>query len=217
MSNHLSRYVFVILASACLGVACSEVANSRSPVAPSAVDTPASAASVSALPPQAHGSPGGPGSSTNTTPGGPRGPKVRGEGTVASLSGDCPTVAMVVRGVRVTTTIDTEYEIGECGNLRPGTKVVVEGDFADGAMTATSILITDQPGGKPVAGEGTIGSLKGTCPTLTMVVHGYPVMTTSDTTFTDGACEDLKPGTKIGVVGDIFGNSVLATEIKVLP
>ena len=162
--------------------------------------------------------PGGP--SGNQTPGGPtgpRGPRVAGDGTVASLTGECPTVTMVVRGVRVSTTEETTYEIGECGNLRPGTKVRVEGDFEeDGSLTATSIAITDQPGGHPVAGEGTVGSLRGTCPTLTMVVRGYPVMTTSSTTF-DGACEDIHPGSRIAVTGDIFGNSVLATEVKLLP
>lgn len=158
----------------------------------------------------------------NQTPGGPsvpHGPKVAGEGTVASLSGECPTLTLVVRGVRVETTDETTYEIGGCGNLRPGSKVRVEGDFeTDGAVTATSILIVDQPGGQPVAGEGTVGSMTGTCETgLTMVVHGYPVMTTSSTTFTDGECADLRPGARVAVTGEIFGNSVLASDVKLLP
>jgi hypothetical protein len=165
--------------------------------------------------------PGGP-TGGNQTPGGPtvpHGPKVAGEGTVASLSGECPTLTLVVRGVRVETTEETTYEIGGCGNLRPGSKVKVEGDFeVDGAVTATSILITDQPGGQPVAGEGTVGSLTGTCETgLTMVVHGYPVMTTSSTTFTDGECADVRPGSRVAVTGEIFGNSVLASDVKLLP
>jgi len=125
---------------------------------------------------------------------------------------------MVVRGVRVSTTEETTYEIGECGNLRPGSKVRVEGDFEDGSLTATSIAIIDQPGGHPVTGEGTVGSLRGTCPALTMVVRGYPVMTTSNTTFTPtDSCTDIRPGSRIAVTGDIFGNSVLATEVELLP
>jgi hypothetical protein len=175
-----------------------------------ALPTGFQASSAVVTPTAGNQSPGG--------PHGPRGPKVAGEGTVASLSGECPTLHMVVRGVRVTTTGDTTYPIGECDNLRTGTKVLVEGDFeTDGIVTATSIAITDQPGGHPVAGEGTVGSLRGTCPTLTMVVHGYPVMTTSTTTFVDGACGDIHSGTRIGVSGEIFGNSVLATEVRILP
>jgi hypothetical protein len=126
---------------------------------------------------------------------------------------------MVVRGVRVTANGDTEYPIGGCGNLRAGSKVAVEGDFeTDGAVTAVSITITDQPGGYPVAGEGTVGSLRGSCPYLTMVVHGYPVMTTDATTWEPSeACADIRSGSKISVSGEIHGNSVLAETVTLLP
>ena len=122
---------------------------------------------------------------------------------------------MVVRGVRVTTDSTTTYEDGECGNLRAGTKVAVEGDFESGSVLATKIKIVDQPGGKPVEGEGNVGARFGTCPTLTMVVHGYPVMTTSETTFVDGECSDIQPGTKIAVKGLFAGGSVLASEVTI--
>jgi hypothetical protein len=141
--------------------------------------------------------------------------KVAGEGTVASLKGTCPTLEMVVHGVRVTTDSSTTFENGECGNLRAGTKVVVEGDSASDRVLATKIRIVDQPGGKPVEGEGNVGGVKGTCPTLTMVVSGYPVMTTSTTTFKDGTCESIRPGSRISVKGTFDGGSVLATEVTV--
>jgi len=163
--------------------------------------------------------------------------KVAGAGTVAALTGSCEddTLAMVVHGVRVVTDADTEFFIsaetpieGGCGNLRPGTKVVVEADAdpnADGSFTANTITIIDQPGGKPpspVEGDGTIAALKGTCPALTMVIHGYPVMTISTTTFTAGAltgeeaCQALRPGTKVHVEGVLAGNSVVADTMEVL-
>ena len=147
-----------------------------------------------------------------------RGRRVAGEGTVASLTGVCPNLSMVVRGLHVTTNASTTFEHGECGNLRPGTKVFVEGmTRADGTLVATAIRIVDQPGGRPVEGEGVVGSLHGTCPTLTMVVHGYPVMTTSATTFTGGACSSIHAGTRIQIAGTIEANSVLATTVTILP
>ncbi len=156
-----------------------------------------------------------------------------GAGTVANLTGTCPDdVSMVVQGVRVVTDADTEFFVDGttvtpdetwCGNLRPGTKVVVVAEEEvndDGSYTADTITIIDQPGGKPpspVEGDGTVAAVKGTCPALTMVVHGYPVMTTSLTTFPTGACEDLKPGTKVHVEGTLAGNSVVADVVELLP
>ena len=210
---HSLTFLVAIVVAVSATAACSG-SSPQSPVGPSATGAPLPSAfqtSSEGLSPTA----------TNRSPGAPmtpRGPKLAGEGTVASLSGECPTLTMVVRGVRVTTTDETTYEIGECGNLRAGSKVRVEGEFeTDGSLTATSIVLTDQPGGRPVAGEGTVGALRGTCPTLTMVVRGYPVMTTSTTTFSGGECVDLHSGSRISVTGDLFANSVLATEVKLLP
>jgi hypothetical protein len=125
---------------------------------------------------------------------------------------------MVVHGVRVTTDASTVFEQGACGNLRPGTKVRVDGDTqADGSVLATTVRILDQPGGRPVDGEGTVGSLTGTCPTLTMVVHGFAVMTSSSTTFNGGACSAIRAGSRIRVTGTIEGNSVQAATVQILP
>jgi hypothetical protein len=142
--------------------------------------------------------------------------KVAGEGTVASLSGACPNLSMNIHGVRVTTNSSTVFENGECGNLRPGTKVVVEADSDARSVVATRIRIVDQPGrGGETEGEGTVGSLKGTCPTLTMVVNGISVMTTSATTFEDGTCASIRPGTRIRARGTFQGGSLLATEVRI--
>jgi hypothetical protein len=141
---------------------------------------------------------------------------VSGEGTVASLFGTCPDLRMVIHGMRVTTNSSTSFGTAECGNLRAGTKVRIDATTqSDGSFLATTIRIVDQPGGKPVDGEGNVGGVKGTCPTLTMVVSGHPVMTTSSTKYTGGTCSDLRPGARIVVRGTIDGGSVLATEITI--
>lgn len=207
--------------------ACSQGAAQLSPAGPSAVMPAAglSAAgwSTSSAPANMTFAPG---------PGKGNGKKVSGVGTVANLSGNCndDTLKFNVQGVRVVTGSATLFYIdpteqieGGCGNLRPGTKVKVEaeeGPNADGSYNAVSVTIVDQPGGKPpesVEGEGTVAALKGTCPTLTMVVHGYPVMTISSTQYTVGACEDLKAGSRIHVQGTLAGNSVVASTIGILP
>ena len=142
--------------------------------------------------------------------------RVAGEGTVASLTGTCPNLRMVVNGFDVSTNEATVFESGECGNLRPGTKVQIDGDTeSDRSLVATRVRIIDQPGGRPVEGEGNVGGVHGTCPTLTMVVSGHPVMTTSSTVFTGGACTDVVPGSRIFVRGTIEGGSVLATEVEI--
>ena len=159
---------------------------------------------------------------------------VSGVGTVAHLRGACEPedeeayVSFVVQGVKVVTDENTEYFIsadtdieGGCGNLRNGTKVlVVAGDEPndDFSYTAERVTIVDQPGGKPpqpVEGEGVVAALKGVCDSLTMVIHGYPVMTTTATDFTPD-CESITPGTRVRVTGVLGGNSVVADTVEVL-
>jgi hypothetical protein len=159
---------------------------------------------------------------------------VSGVGTVANLRGSCnPTgnqerISFNVQGVKVVTDENTEFFVdaeenpiaGGCGNLRNGTKVRVvaaETPNADFSYTAERVTIVDQPGGPPptpVAGEGVVAALRGECPSLTMVVHGYPVMTTSSTSFAGGTCEALTPGTRIRVTGVLGGNSVVADSVE---
>jgi hypothetical protein len=159
---------------------------------------------------------------------------VSGVGTVANLRGVCEPeegeqhVSFLIQGVKVVTDENTGYFIsadenieGGCGNLRNGTKVrVVAGETPndDYSYTAESITIVDQPGGRPptpVEGEGVVAALKGTCDSLTMVIHGYPVMTTTATEF-DPSCEAISAGTRVRVTGLLGGNSVVANTVEVL-
>ncbi|MGE4065892.1 MAG: DUF5666 domain-containing protein [Vicinamibacterales bacterium] len=153
-----------------------------------------------------------------TTPGGRH---AEGEGTVASLTGTCPAVSMVVRGTRVTTSADTTFVNGACDNLRPGTKVEVKGTLgADGGLTADSVEIKDQPGHGPggeVEGEGTIGTITGACPSLTMVIRGMSVMTSGETAYVGGTCADLASGVTVEVRGTAAGNALMADEVRLKP
>ncbi len=182
----------LIVANGNMSVVASEVRTGATPQAPSG-------------PPPNGGNPGG------------SGKRVGGDGTVASLTGTCPDLSMVVRGTRVRTRETTVFEDGACGNLRPGTTVFVEGDLQDdGSLDATLVRMTDQPGGNGhgrLSGEGTIASVHGNCPAQTMIVRGYAVMTSAATSYTGGACEDLKPGVRVEVTGLVVANSLMAEVI----
>jgi Domain of unknown function (DUF5666) len=228
MRRALIRF-FPAFAGLVMIVGCSQGASQLSPAGPSAA-LPASGGHPGAW--TTSGAPGGWTASIATLGAAQSGKKkASGVGTVASLTGDCEdSLSMVVQGVRIVTDDETLFYIdpteqieGGCGNLRAGTKVKVEVEAdanPDGSYTADSITIIDQPGGPPpvsVEGDGTVAALKGTCPTLTMVVRGYPVMTTSSTTFSGGDCEDLAAGTRVHVEGVLAANSVVADSVEILP
>jgi len=168
-----------------------------------------------------HPADGGAGSSNATGGDGPGNPgrraHVAGEGTVANLMGTCPTVSMVVGGARVHVDAGTQFVAGACGNLRNGTKVEMEGDTnPDGSLHAIRVTI-DQPSGGGqgrTTGEGTVASVRGACPTLTMVVRGYAVTTSETTTYEGGSCSALRPGAKVVVTGVNQANALLAEKIE---
>ena len=229
MHRHRSN-VLVIVACAAIAAACSQGPTQVSPAGPSTL-LPDAASGFSGWTASSMASP-----SRGFVVGEARGRKtVSGVGTVAHLRGVCEPeeeeeeyVSFVVQGVKVVTDENTEYFIsadtdieGGCGNLRNGTKVlVVAGDEPndDFSYTAKRITLVDQPGGtppQPVEGEGVVAALKGVCDSLTMVIHGYPVMTTTATDFTPD-CESITPGTRVRVTGVLGGNSVVADTVEVL-
>jgi Domain of unknown function (DUF5666) len=234
MLSACSRLV-AVLGSVALTAACSQGSAQLSPSGPSTVlfDTGAGAA-IGGWTASSQASSTAHGISLSAARGGKK--TVSGVGTVANLRGSCnPSgdqehLSFNIQGVKVVTDENTEFFInaeeapieGGCGNLRNGTKVRVvaaETQNADFTYTAESITITDQPGGPPptpVEGEGVVAALKGECPALTMVVHGYPVMTTSSTVFEGGDCEAIVPGTRVHVVGVLGGNSVVADSVEIL-
>ena len=149
------------------------------------------------------------------TPGTGGGKKARGEGVVGSITGSCPTLTLVITGTRVSTTATTEYVNGSCESLRPGTKVTIDGELRPGGTAiAERIEIRGTPG-RPVSGDGRVEAVAGTCPDLTLTVRGVTVVTSSSTTFTGGACEDLRRGSHIDVTGDYDGTEVTATAVAI--
>ena len=231
MLNRCIRASFVLGALA-IAAGCSQGSGSRSPLGPSGVQSDVSAVITG----WTTMSSSAPAKGSGLTSAAARGHKsVSGVGTVGSLRGSCnpsggqDRVSFVVQGVKVVTDENTDFFIdaeeaieGGCGNLRNGTKVRVVAAStpnADFSYTAEKVTIVDQPGGPPptpVGGDGVVAALKGECPSLTMVVHGYPVMTTSSTSFEGGACDAIVPGTRVHVEGLLGGNSVVADVVEIL-
>jgi hypothetical protein len=202
MSQTRIAYLAALFSAASMVAACSGRASTMLPTGPTPVTGAAAASTAS--------SDFGSGQFAPTAG---RGQHFNGEGTVARLQGECPDLRMIVRGVVVTTDENTEFHDGACGNLRQGTKISVEVEQQDdGTFLALELTIVDQPGGTHVRGSGTVASLRGTCPNLTMVIHGFSVMTNADTTFEGVDCDDLHPGVKVEVSGDMVGSSVVMAD-----
>jgi hypothetical protein len=158
------------------------------------------------------------------TPGGGsgKGKKASGEGVIGSITGNCPTLTLVITGTKVSTTPTTTYEGGDCHALRPGTKVKIDGELnPGGTATAEKIEIKSIPAGngggssKRVSGDGKVDTVAGTCPSLELSVRGVQVMTSSETTFSGGACSDVMSGSQIDVTGDYDGTKVVATALRI--
>jgi hypothetical protein len=149
------------------------------------------------------------------SPGGSGGKKARGEGVIGAITGSCPTLTLVITGTRVSTTATTEYVNGTCETLRPGTKVTIDGELSPGGTaTAEKIEIRSVPG-RNVSGDGRIDAVSGECPALTITVRGVTVVTSGSTTFSGGACEDLRRGSHIDVTGEYDGTEVSATALHI--
>ena len=149
-------------------------------------------------------------------------------GVVASLIGTCPslTITLAGNGGVVKTSPATTFDPADaCTSIAVGTMIEAEGTRnAGGQLEATKLELEDgdTPGGghgrgRRVGGEGTIGHVTGTCPTLTMVVRGFTVKTTAATTFEGGTCSSIRPGTKAFIEGATQDDgSLRATRLQIL-
>jgi hypothetical protein len=85
----------------------------------------------------------------------------------------------------------------------------------DRSIVARRIQIKDDEAGGEFEIEGSVGGLKGTCPSVTFGVNGFNVSTNAGTDFIGGECSALKSGTKVTVKGTRRADgSVLATSVK---
>lgn len=154
------------------------------------------------------------GSETPNTPGG-GGKKARGEGVVGAITGNCPTLTLVITGTKVSTTATTEYVNGSCESLRPGTKVKIDGELKPGGTAVAEKIEIERIPGRKVSGDGKVDVVSGSCPSLELTVRGVTVSTSSETTFTGGVCGDIKAGSQIDVTGDYDGTEVTATAVHI--
>ncbi len=72
----------------------------------------------------------------------------------------------------------------------------------------------DQPPDKPekVDVDGSVGALRGGCPTLEFKVRGEDVVTDGNTKFKGGSCADIRNGQKVSVKGERRGSGPIRAE-----
>jgi hypothetical protein len=142
------------------------------------------------------------------------------QGTLKTISGSKPNLTLLVDTTTVRTTSSTVVrrrgDVQTLDTLKTGQTVHVVGDRqGDGSLTARTIDIDDDPTGGQVEIEGSLGGLKGTCPSISFGVNGYQITTSASTTFDGTACASLKPGDHVTVTGTKQSNgSVAATRVK---
>jgi hypothetical protein len=148
---------------------------------------------------------------------------VEGTDIVTAITGGCPDATIVVRGVPVELTATTEFDDGlTCELLAVDMKVKVSAllTYSDSGYTAqaTRVELVGNGGGrgKKASGEGVVGAITGSCPTLTLVITGTRVSTTETTEYVNGTCESLRPGTQVKIDGELHpGGEAVAEKIEI--
>ena len=70
--------------------------------------------------------------------------------------------------------------------------------------------------GKKVSGDVTVGDVRGTCPSLTLLIQGARVRTNSLTLYVGGTCASLREGTKIKIDAEVMTDgSYVAERIEI--
>ena len=144
------------------------------------------------------------------------GRKASGEGVIGAITGTCPTLGLVITGTKVATTVTTEYVNGTCESLRSGTHVTIDGELRPGGTAIAEKIEIRRVPGRPVTGDGPVGSVSGTCPNLTMKIRGIAVVADGATTFSGGTCSSIGPGTHVDVTGEYDGTTVTATAVAIV-
>jgi hypothetical protein len=142
------------------------------------------------------------------------------EGTLTSIGGSVPNLTLVVAGVTVRTSASTDVQRRgdkqDLSTIKLGQTLHVVGvRQSNGSIDARQIQIKDDATGGEFEIQGSVGGLKGSCPSVTFGVNGYSVATNGSTTFSGVTCATLKNGDKVTVNGVTQSNgSVLATTVK---
>jgi hypothetical protein len=155
---------------------------------------------------------------TPTTPTTPQDSSASIEGTLTTMGGTRPSLVLTIAGTTVRTSASTEVQrrgdVQDLSVLQIGMTIHVVGDRrTDGSIDARRLQIKDDATGAEFEIEGSVGGLKGTCPTVAFGVNGFNVATTASTTFAP-ACGELKSGNKVKVKGVTQADgSVRATSV----
>ena len=142
------------------------------------------------------------------------------QGVVTSITGAKPALTLMVGGTVVRTSASTDVQrrgdMQTLDALKVGQTLHVVGvRQSNGSIDARHIFIDDDPAGGEFEIQGSVGGLKGTCPSVTFGVNGFSITTNGSTTFNGGACSTFKNGDKVTVNGvKQADGSVLATTVK---
>ena len=142
------------------------------------------------------------------------------QGVVTSIAGTKPALTLMVGGTVVRTSASTDVQrrgdMQTLDALKVGQTLHVVGvRQSNGSIDAGHIFIDDDATGGQFEIGGSIGGLKGSCPSVTFGVNGFSIATNGSTVFDGGACSSLKNGDKVTVNGLKQGDgSVLATRVK---
>lgn len=141
---------------------------------------------------------------------------VEGRSTVSSVTGTCPTLALVVGGHKVVTDANTLFEHGTCASVTVGTKVHVKGDMltTDGSVIAEELEIDGGGRSGPHHGEGIAQNVTGACGAKSFTINGILVKTDASTTFEHGTCTDLVNGRRVEVEAYVDAARVVAATIE---
>jgi hypothetical protein len=140
-------------------------------------------------------------------------------GAISGFTGTCPAVSMTVAGTVVRTGSSTTYSGKGCTVLQNGDAVSVVGTRqSDGSLLATKVTYTaPAPTTAPTDVSGTVGSMAGTCPSLTMNISGTVVKTNAATVFTGKACADIVSGTTLNTSNTkLSDGSLMANYVQVV-
>jgi hypothetical protein len=141
-------------------------------------------------------------------------------GTLKTIGGAIPTLVLTVDTTTVrtssSTTVKRRGDFQSLDTLKVGQSLHVIGTRqSDGSIDARLIEIDDDATGGEFEIEGSMGGLKGTCPSLTFGVNGFSIATNASTTFDGTACTAFKSGDKVNVKGlRQADGSVLATRLR---
>jgi uncharacterized protein DUF5666 len=142
------------------------------------------------------------------------------QGLLTSIAGTKPALTLLVGGTVVRTSASTDVQrrgdMQTLDALKIGQTLHVVGvRQSNASIDARHVFIDDDATGGEFQIEGSIGGLKGSCPSVVFGVNGFSIATNGSTVFDGGACSTLQNGDKVTVNGLKNGDgSVLATRVK---